>query len=87
MDQNLEMPKEKVAVRRRSRGWIGWVIFLLIVAATGAYLYQRPQAASPQTLFSAESSLVQIRLNCTLAATTFSRHWAAAGTSRRPCLL
>jgi multidrug efflux system membrane fusion protein len=50
MDQNVEIPKEKVAVRQRSRGgWIGWVIFFLIVAAAGAYLYQRPQATAPQT--------------------------------------
>ncbi|UVK47166.1 efflux RND transporter periplasmic adaptor subunit [Mesorhizobium sp. AR07] len=49
MDQQLEMPLQTIVAQRRSRGWIPWLIFLAVVAATGAYLYQRPQvtAAAP----------------------------------------
>jgi len=32
------------AGQRRARGWVAWAIFLLVVAAVGAYLWQRPLA-------------------------------------------
>ena len=31
----------------RSSGWIAWLIFLVVVAAGSAYLWQRPQASAP----------------------------------------
>ncbi|KAA3452012.1 efflux transporter periplasmic adaptor subunit [Mesorhizobium sp. SARCC-RB16n] len=49
MDQQLEMPLQTTAARRRSRGWIPWLIFIAIVAATGAYLYQRPQVTARES--------------------------------------
>jgi len=48
MDQQLEMPLQTTIAQRRSRGWIPWLIFIAIVAATGAYLYQRPQVEARQ---------------------------------------
>lgn len=48
MDQETEIPKQSVVARRRSRGWIAWLIFIAVVAATGAYLYQRPQVVDRQ---------------------------------------
>jgi len=48
MDQETEIPKQSVVARRRSRGWIAWLIFISVVAATGAYLYQRPQVVDRQ---------------------------------------
>ncbi|MFD1985810.1 efflux RND transporter periplasmic adaptor subunit [Mesorhizobium newzealandense] len=48
MDQQLEMPLQTIVARRRSRGWIPWLIFLAVVAATGAYLYQRPEVTARQ---------------------------------------
>ncbi|RUU94756.1 efflux RND transporter periplasmic adaptor subunit, partial [Mesorhizobium sp. M7A.T.Ca.TU.009.01.3.1] len=48
MDQQLEIPLQTTVVPRRSRGWIPWLIFVAIVAATGAYLYQRPHVEARQ---------------------------------------
>ena len=48
MDQQLEMPLQTIVARRRSRGWIPWLIFLAVAAATCAYLYQRPEVAARQ---------------------------------------
>ncbi|WP_292855367.1 efflux RND transporter periplasmic adaptor subunit [Mesorhizobium sp.] len=48
MDQQLEMPLQTTVAQRRSRGWIPWLIFIAIVAAGGAYLYERPQAVPKQ---------------------------------------
>jgi multidrug efflux system membrane fusion protein len=48
MDQQLEMPLQTTVAPRRSRGWIPWLIFIAVVAATGAYLYQRPQVTARQ---------------------------------------
>lgn len=48
MDQQLEMPLQTTVAPRRSRGWIPWLIFIAIVAATGAYLYQRPHVEARQ---------------------------------------
>lgn len=48
MDQQLEMPLQTTVVPRRSRGWIPWLIFIAISAATGAYLYQRPHVEARQ---------------------------------------
>jgi multidrug efflux system membrane fusion protein len=48
MDQQLEMPKQGVAARRRSRGWLPWLILIAVVAATGAYLHERPQVTARQ---------------------------------------
>jgi multidrug efflux system membrane fusion protein len=48
MDQQLEMPPQTIVAQRRSHGWIPWLIFLAVVAATGAYLYQRPQVTARQ---------------------------------------
>jgi multidrug efflux system membrane fusion protein len=48
MDQQLEMPLQTTVAPRRSRGWIPWLTFIAIVAATGAYLYQRPQVEARQ---------------------------------------
>ncbi len=31
----------------RSSGWIAWLVFLVVVAAVSAYLWQRPQASAP----------------------------------------
>lgn len=48
MDQQLEIPLQTTVAPRRSRGWIPWLIFIAIVAATGAYLYQRPHVEARQ---------------------------------------
>ena len=48
MDQQLEMPLQTIVAPRRSRGWIPWLIFIAVVAATGAYLYHRPQVTARQ---------------------------------------
>jgi len=48
MDQQLEMPLQTTVAPRRSRGWIPWLIFIAIVAAAGAYLYQRPHVEPRQ---------------------------------------
>lgn len=48
MDQQLEIPLQTTVVPRPSRGWIPWLIFVAIVAATGAYLYQRPHVEARQ---------------------------------------
>lgn len=48
MDQQLEMPLRTIVAPRHSRGWIPWLIFIAIVAATGAYLYQRPHVEARQ---------------------------------------
>ena len=52
MDQQLEIPLQTPlqtnVAQRRSRGWIPWLIFIAIVAATGTYLYQRPHVEARQ---------------------------------------
>ncbi|MFC3325200.1 efflux RND transporter periplasmic adaptor subunit [Mesorhizobium cantuariense] len=48
MDQQLEMPLQTTVAPRRSRSWIPWLIFVAVGAATGAYLYQRPQVEARQ---------------------------------------
>jgi len=48
MDQQLEMPLQTTVAPRRSRRWIPWLIFIAVVAATGAYLYQRPHVDARQ---------------------------------------
>lgn len=47
MDQLRDAPQEKVTERpqvahRRSRGWLPWTIFLLLLAVAGAFWWQRP---------------------------------------------
>ncbi len=56
MDRPLEMPKEKAVARQRSRGWIPWVIFLLVVAAVGAYFWQRPQSGHGPSAYGQRSA-------------------------------
>jgi multidrug efflux system membrane fusion protein len=84
MDQQLEMPLQTTVAPRRSRGWIPWLIFIAIVAATGAYLYQRPQvtarqpgnrrAAQPMSIGAAtiEKGTIDVTLNALGTVTSLS---------------
>ncbi|BCG86175.1 transport system membrane protein [Mesorhizobium sp. 113-3-9] len=84
MDQQLEMPLQTTVAQRRSRGWIPWLIFIAIVAATGAYLYQRPhvearqpggrRGAQPTTIGAAaiEKGTIDVALNALGTVTSLS---------------
>lgn len=84
MDQQLEMPLQTTVAPRRSRGWIPWLIFIAIVAATGAYLYQRPhvevrqpggrRGAQPTTIGAAaiEKGTIDVTLNALGTVTSLS---------------
>ena len=84
MDQQLEMPLQTTVAPRRSRRWIPWLIFIAIVAATAAYLYQRPhvearqpggrRGAQPTTIGSAavEKGTIDVTLNALGTVTSLS---------------
>ncbi|BCG71227.1 transport system membrane protein [Mesorhizobium sp. 113-1-2] len=84
MDQQLEMPLQTTVAPRRSRRWIPWLIFIAIVVATGAYLYQRPhvearqpggrRGAQPTTIGAAaiEKGTIDVTLNALGTVTSLS---------------
>ncbi|OBQ73629.1 MdtA/MuxA family multidrug efflux RND transporter periplasmic adaptor subunit [Mesorhizobium erdmanii] len=84
MDQQLEMPLPTTVAPRRSHGWIPWLIFIAIVAATGAYFYQRPhvearqpggrRGAQPTTIGAAaiEKGAIDVTLNALGTVTSLS---------------
>lgn len=84
MDQQLEMPLQTTVAPRRSRRWIPWLIFIAIVAATAAYLYQRPhvearqpggrRGAQPTTIGAAaiEKGTIDVTLNALGTVTSLS---------------
>ncbi|WP_027056876.1 MdtA/MuxA family multidrug efflux RND transporter periplasmic adaptor subunit [Mesorhizobium erdmanii] len=84
MDQQLEMPLPTTVAPRRSHGWIPWLMFIAIVAATGAYFYQRPhvearqpggrRGAQPTTIGAAaiEKGAIDVTLNALGTVTSLS---------------